>query len=219
MSTPHAEQKKETVISTLLLLYLSAVCVGAALIVIYNFPTVTGEGLIFPRLNADDTFTFAPFNWHLTLEQGLIVLALCGGMAGSFLHAGQSLISYIGNGKFRSSWTSWYMLRPWIGGILGFTLYFTLRAGLISGVVGVNPYGTVGLGILGGWFSKAATDKLQKVFETLLNTEQDALRDDKLTGDQRDSDPDPDPDPGKDSDGESETEEAEEEEEKVQAAD
>lgn len=47
----------------------------------------------------------------------------------------------------------------------------------------VNPYGLIALGLLGGWFSKTTTDKLQEVFETLFKTDQDAERSDKLTKD------------------------------------
>ena len=46
----------------------------------------------------------------------------------------------------------------------------------------MNPYGIVALGLLGGWFSKIATDKLQEVFETFFKTDQDKQRKDKLRG-------------------------------------
>jgi hypothetical protein len=110
----------------------------------------------------------------------LILLAALAGIAGSFLHAAQSLSSYVGNASFKSSWTVWYLLRPWIGGILGLAIYFTFRAGLVAGASAVNPYGVVALGLLGGWFSKTTTDKLQEVFETLFKTDEDRKRRDKL---------------------------------------
>ena len=48
----------------------------------------------------------------------------------------------------------------------------------------MNPYGIVAIGILGGWFSKATTDKLQEVFETLFKTDADKQRKDKLQHEQ-----------------------------------
>jgi hypothetical protein len=121
-------------------------------------------------------------------EQRLMLLAFLAGIIGSFLHAAQSLATYVGNDDFKLSWTAWYLLRPWIGGILGFAIYFVARAGLIGGAgasdgAGVNVYGLVAIGMLGGWFSKTTTDKLQEVFSTLFKTDADKARKDKLTSD------------------------------------
>lgn len=151
-----------------LIVYLLLIGGGAAVGVIMSFPTETASGPSFPA-------------WlGVSPEQGLIVLAALAGIAGSFLHAAQSLSSYIGNNAFRASWTAWYFLRPWMGGVLGLAIYFAFRAGLVAGTDGVNPYGVVALGLLGGWFSKTTTDKLQEVFETVFKTNEDRKRKDKL---------------------------------------
>jgi hypothetical protein len=112
----------------------------------------------------------------------LICLAFLAGIAGSFIHAGQSYSSYLGNRTFKASWTAWYLLRPWIGGVLGLSLFFAVRAGFVTGQDAVNPYAVVALGLLGGWFSKTTSDKLQEVFETLFKTNADRERADKLDG-------------------------------------
>jgi hypothetical protein len=147
--------------------------------VIVNFPTVKENVVVFPHGNLDAP-TFLPFGKLNSSDQGLILLVTLTGVAGSFLHAAQSLSSYVGNASFKASCTVLYFLRPWIGGILGLAIYFTFRAGLIAGASAVNPYGVVALGLLGGWFSKTTTDKLQEVFETLFKTEEDSKRKDKL---------------------------------------
>ncbi len=149
-----------------LVIYLLAFGVGAALGVIGIFPTSTGSQLQFPV--------------PLDPEQGLLSLAFLAGVAGSFLHAAQSLSSYIGNKTFKASWAVWYFLRPWVGGVLGLTIYFVLRAGLVGGAGAINPYGVVAVGVLGGWFSKVTTDKLKEVFEALFKTDEDGKRRDKL---------------------------------------
>jgi len=160
--------------------YLLIVGLGAVVVVIANFPSVDQQGaVVFPR-TADGLSQFFPFRGTVSPDQGLLLLALFAGISGSFLHAAQSLSSYIGNAAFKVSWTAWYFLRPWVGGVLGFALYFALRSGLVSGINAVNPYGVVALGLLGGWFSKTTTDKLQEVFETLFKTDEDAKRKDKL---------------------------------------
>lgn len=155
--------------------YLLIVGLVAAVMVIINFPTMTDNNLAFPHGKV-----FLPFGELASPDQGLILLAMLAGITGSFLHASQSLITYVGNASFKASWTAWYFLRPWIGGILGFAIYFAFRAGLVAGANAVNPYGVIALSLLGGWFSKTTTDKLQEVFETMFKTDEDSNRKDKL---------------------------------------
>ncbi|MEO0531362.1 MAG: IPT/TIG domain-containing protein [Planctomycetota bacterium] len=155
-----------------LVFYLLLLGVGAAVAIVVYFPTTLESGQ-------------PTFRDPLSSDQGLILLAILAGMAGSFLHAAQSLISYMGNATFRASWTAWYGLRPWVGAVLGFAIYFAFRAGLVPGGSNVNPYGVVAIGLLGGWFSKTTTDKLQEVFETLFKTDEDRKRIDKLHGEKK----------------------------------
>ena len=172
-------KKAEFWLAVFLVAYLLVVGVGATVAVILNFHQRMEMASSFLRIKPKKP-QLIPFGAIASDDQGLVVLALLAGIAGSFLHAGQSLITFIGNGSFKASWTAWYFLRPWIGGVLGFSLYFALRAGLISGAQGVNPYGVIALGLLGGWFSKTTTDKLQEVFSTLFKTNEDENRKDKL---------------------------------------
>jgi hypothetical protein len=168
-----------------LVAYLLIVGLGSATLVAVNFPTQDGKdgkNLLF-RQTPDKKPEFVPFGALDSPDQALVLLALLAGAAGSFLHAAQSLSSYLGNRTFKTSWVSWYFLRPWIGAILGFAIYFALRTGLVAGLNSVNPYGVVALGVLGGWFSKTTTDKLQEVFETLFKTDADKERKDKLKAD------------------------------------
>lgn len=161
--------RNEFWLAMFLLVYLFLAGIGAAVGVVIIFPAGAQEGA-----------GAASQVLGMSKQQQLILLAALAGVAGSFLHAAQSLSSYIGNGSFKASWTVWYFLRPWIGGILGFAIYFALRAGLVGGTDAVNPYGVVALGVLGGWFSKTTTDKLKEVFETLFLTDEDQRRKDKL---------------------------------------
>ena len=176
-------KKLEFWLAMILVIYLLFVGLGAAMVVIANFPTesLTEKGTVIVFSEIEDIrlkmFSFGKLG---SVDRGLLLLAFFAGIAGSFLHAAQSLSSYVGNAEFKASWTTWYFLRPWIGGVLGFAIYFALRAGLIAGVSGINPYGVVALGLLGGWFSKTTTDKLQEVFDTLFKTDEDKKRKNKL---------------------------------------
>lgn len=173
-------KKLEFWLAIFLVVYLLLVGLGAAAGVILNFPTDAKDGIQFPHVDEKGRPLFFPFDVVGSPDQVLLLLAFLSGVAGSFLHAAQSLSSYIGNADFKASWTAWYFLRPWIGGVLGFAIYFAFRAGLITGPSAVNPYGVLALGLLGGWFSKTTTDKLQEVFETLFKSDQDKHRKNKL---------------------------------------
>jgi hypothetical protein len=173
----------ETWVGALLVIYLAFVGIGAAVLVVSNFPVEQGNTIVFPHAEGDRPM-FYPFGGLKSPAQGMLMIAFLVGVIGSFLHAAQSLGSYIGNKTFKSSWAIWYLLRPWIGGVLGLSIYFTLRAGLVGGSGDVNPYGTAAFGLLGGWFSKTTTDKLQEVFQTLFKTDEDDKRKDKLKGDE-----------------------------------
>ncbi len=161
-----------------LLIYLFLVGISASAIVALNFPKVVDERVQF--FGEPGPIEFVPAITVRSTDQALVVLAFMAGVAGSFLHAAQSLTTYVGNDRFKTSWAAWYVMRPWIGGVLGFTLYFAFRAGLVSAASGLNPFGVVAIGVLGGWFSKTTTDKLQEVFNTLFKTDADRERNDKL---------------------------------------
>lgn len=178
-----AESRRSSLLAFALSVYLLVVGVSAAYAVIVSFPTVDDQGVIvFP--DTDDGRPTLPYFGTLdSTAQGMVALTFLAGATGSFLHAAQSISSYLGNGTFRSSWTMWYVLRPWIGGILGIGIYLAFRAGLVSGTDAINPYGATAIGFLGGWFSKTTTDKLQEVFETLFSTSADDDRHHDLTGD------------------------------------
>ena len=74
----------------------------------------------------------------------------------------------------------WFLVRPIIGGILALAIFLTLKAGLLGTIDAVNPYGVTAISLLGGWFSKTTTDKLQEVFEVLFKTNADSQRVNKL---------------------------------------
>ncbi|HVO89818.1 MAG TPA: hypothetical protein VMV45_14850, partial [Casimicrobiaceae bacterium] len=128
-----------------------------------------------------------------SLDVRLILLVLCAGALGSFIHAGTSFVDYIGNRAFVRSWLWWYLLRPFIGAVLALLIYFVIRGGFVTGTglpaeaasaaSFINPFGIAALAGLSGLFSKQATDKLNEVFSTLFRAapgEGDTKRADKL---------------------------------------
>lgn len=128
-----------------------------------------------------------------SLETRLILLVLLAGAIGSYVHAASSLVDYLGNRTFISSWMWWYLLRPFIGMMLALIFYFVFRGGFITAGVNqggdaaasfINPFGVAAVAGLVGMFSKIAADKLNEVFQILFKSgsgEGDAKRRDKLS--------------------------------------
>ena len=114
----------------------------------------------------------------------LLLLAAASGALGSFIHAATSLADYIGNQRIVTSWLTWYVFRPLIGGALAVVLYFVMRAGLLSAADGanLNAHGVAAVAALTGMFSKQATDKLDEIFRTMFRTTEagDSQRSHKL---------------------------------------
>ena len=127
-----------------------------------------------------------------TLEERLILLVVAAGALGSYIHSATSYADYRGNQQFNPSWLLWYVLRPLVGVCLALVVYFAMRGGLLSVVLGgaasnaaakaenINPFGIAAISGLTGMFSKQAADKLAEVFTTLFKSGGDDNRKDSL---------------------------------------
>jgi hypothetical protein len=116
----------------------------------------------------------------------LLLLAAIAGGLGSCIHAATSFATFAGNRTLAASWNWWYVLRMGIGMSLALLVYFATRGGgLFSSGAANNAYGIAAVAGMAGLFSKQATDKLQEVFDNLLQTkngEGDSGRKDKADG-------------------------------------
>lgn len=127
--------------------------------------------------------------FDLDADVRLLILVLLAGALGSYIHAVQSFASYVGNARFKATWTWWYILRVPMGSALAVFVYFVVRGGLLaagtataSGAANdLNLFGIMSFSGLAGLFSKQAADKLAEVFDTLFATKEGHQREDKLT--------------------------------------
>jgi IPT/TIG domain len=120
---------------------------------------------------------FALVTVHVRPEAALLVLVVLAGALGSLIHTATSFSDFVGNQRYYSSWSIWYLLRPIVGAALATLIYFAVRGGFLSGSAQsntVNPYGIGAVAGLAGLFSKQATDKLREVFETLFKVGEEA---------------------------------------------
>jgi hypothetical protein len=128
------------------------------------------------------------FNKQIAIEDESrwILIVLLTGALGSYVHATTSFVTFVGNRSLVSSWTWWYILRPFIGASLALIFYFVIRGGLFSpgaDASKVSIFGIAAISGMVGMFSKQATDKLKELFDNLFKTEKgqgDDARGDKL---------------------------------------
>ena len=119
---------------------------------------------------------------QLWMEERLLLLVLLGGAIGALLHAIRSMIAYVGNRNFVTSWLVFYYLSPVAGATLAFVAYIVLRGGLFSTNAppeNANAFMFVGLAALSGLFSQQVLEKLKKVAESAFEkttSQKDALQ-------------------------------------------
>jgi hypothetical protein len=125
---------------------------------------------------------FSKVYW-ITEEGRLLLLVILAGALGSYIHAVKSLADFIGNQTLKTSWTWWYITRPFLGSPLAVIFYGALRGGFLVGtpadVKFVNTFGAFTVAALVGMFSDQATQKLAEIFDTLFKVQD--KRSDKLT--------------------------------------
>lgn len=117
-------------------------------------------------------------------ELRLLELILILGALGACLHGLTSLAEYIGNKNFQKSWVLWYLLRPFVGGILALIIYIVIRGGLLPQVKSSESfYLMAALAGLTGLFSKQALYKLSDIFDTIFQSKkEEKLRDKLISG-------------------------------------
>jgi len=160
--------------------YLLLAAAGLLYALVKLWPTVGADG----KWTNPVLVTWIAGQTALSDDMRLLLIVICAGALGSFIHAATSFVDYVGNRRFVQSWIVWYFMRLPIGSVLAVVLYVTLRGGLITANASsgtVSPYGMAAVAALAGMFSKQATDKLNEVFTTLFKTaDGDSARKDKL---------------------------------------
>ena len=182
--TKESDRTSRRLRTNLIGMYMIGMAVLLAYTVYALFPEriVTEEnGLLWKT-----SIHYFTYSGDIQPETRLLLLVMAMGALGSYIHAGTSFVSYVGNRSFVESWTWWYLLRPFIGLALSVVFYFVIRGGLLSaGAVAsdISPFGFAAVAGLVGMFSKQATDKLEEVFSNLFQVSReggDFQRGDKL---------------------------------------
>jgi signal transduction histidine kinase len=148
----------------------------SALAIFYIMAAVTLFYLLcaFWPAGQADVNTVAIMRWSLRMSADvrLIWLVIIASSLGSYIHTVTSFTTYAGNRNLVTSWLAWYLLRPAISAALALIFYFTLRAGLFTGASAdqtINPFGIASIAGMVGLFSKQATEKLSKIFDTIFS--------------------------------------------------
>jgi hypothetical protein len=146
---------------------MSVIYLLTAALLIYFLSAVWPEGQDGP----DAAVILFRKSIAISQEVRLIWLVVIASALGSYIHTVTSFTLYTGNRSLSPSWLAWYILRPAISAALALIFYFALRAGLFSGATAdqtINPFGIAAISGMVGMFSKQATEKLSKIFDTIF---------------------------------------------------
>ena len=126
---------------------------------------------------AGETAVAAPV-WHvwifkLTISEDIryIMIVAVMGALGGLAFSARSYAYFVGEKKFKISYTCWYILRPVIGSILAVIFYFAFRAAFFSlsaSTQDLNLFGIATLGGIVGLFSAETIKKLDDLFKRIL---------------------------------------------------
>jgi uncharacterized membrane protein len=101
-------------------------------------------------------------------------MVIFAGALGSLIHSVTSLADFIGNRTAITSWSWWYVSRPFLGSSLALIMYAVIRGGLLAGTPAdahvLNPFGAIAVAALVGMFADKATQKLADIFDTLFTS-------------------------------------------------
>lgn len=126
---------------------------------------------------SDSLDTSTPITTDTPVGIDFLIVIFFTGVLGSLLHGLQSIAAFIGNKQFYAQWTIWYLIRPFVGGILAYIFYIVLRGGLISSSTSdlsqLNTYGFLAIAILSGMFSDLAVQKLKSIYKTAFGMDND----------------------------------------------
>ena len=110
-------------------------------------------------------------------ELQLLLVVVCAGALGTFVHTMKSAQAFIGNGTMKRSWYWWYITAPCVGAAMALIFYAVLRGGFLIGAPAdekfVSPFGVLVIGALVGMFSDKASLKLKDIFDTIFKADGD----------------------------------------------
>lgn len=177
---PHTNQQMRTVTVWFVVAYLMVVFLAAG----WTLWTLWTAEPPEPRVaNAAADSIAITLDWTppgnsdstpLTAEARLILLVFLLGGLGGTIASFNSLANYRGEGALTKSWFLHYLVSPWLGAGVALLMYLVLRAGFFPGSSdqldgSAIPWGIVAIAGLTGLFYDKSLLKLQQVFATVFN--------------------------------------------------
>jgi hypothetical protein len=103
-----------------------------------------------------------------TAATSALVLAVVGGVAGSFVHAGSLFAARVGRRTFEVSYFWWYLLRPLESALVAMIFVAAVRSGLVALGAGTSDSGAAVLAFLSGALAGLFTDRVMQRLRGLL---------------------------------------------------
>jgi hypothetical protein len=101
----------------------------------------------------------------------ILILVAAGGFTGNMIHIATSFTTFVGAGRFKSSWLLWYCVKPFTAAALAIAVYFIFRGGYLNAsgdTVSINLFGAMTVAFLTGISTEKATEKLGELVGTLF---------------------------------------------------
>ena len=177
---PHTDHQMRTVTVWFVVAYLMVAFLAAG----WTLWTLWTAGPDEPSVaNAAADSLAITLNWTppgtsqaipLSAEARLILLVFLLGGLGGAIASFNSLANYRGEGALTKSWFLHYLVSPWLGAGVAILMYLVLRAGFFPGSSdqlegSAIPWGIVAIAGLTGLFYDKSLLKLQQVFATVFN--------------------------------------------------
>ncbi len=167
-------------------LVMQAYLLILTLLLLYLLLVFWPQGAPSGAAAAPERFFFGLIEIALSEQARLMTLVLISGALGGLIHAFRSLSAFAGQRRLVTSWTFWYVARPFSAAILALLFYLLISGGFLpdpnaGGDLSVAVPAISGLAALIGLFSEQAINKLKDVMQVLLTTNQPERLGDQLS--------------------------------------
>lgn len=144
------------------------------------FAAVWAWALADRSLVDDEAVRWIGPDFTATAATGILVLAVVGGVVGSFVHAASLFATRVGRQTFEVSYVWWYILRPLESALVALVFVAAVRSGLLALGASQTESTSTTLAFLAGGLAGLFTDRVMQRLRGLLG----ATRTDKKASEQ-----------------------------------
>src|SRR5476651_1394775 len=96
----------------------------------------------------------------------VLTMVAIAGFLGNLIHVSTSFVVFVGAKKYASSWSLWYVVKPFTAAALALVVFFALNS--TGTTMPTNLNGVLATAALSGLFTDIATQKLREIFTAIF---------------------------------------------------